>query len=271
MSIIISVIYGFVQGVAEFLPISSSTHLALLPKILNVSDPGQFFDLSMHLGTGLSILVFFYREIFSILKDFLYFITFQKTKLSPTNFLMKNLLIGTISTFFMVFLLKKFGPSDLRSVPLMAFNIIFFGILMGVADIFSPKGNKEIMDNDQKKKSIFIGLCQGLAMIPGVSRLGATMTISRVFGISRKESAKFSFLMALPVVFGGFLIELKDLSPGQEFYLGPVLIGGLVSFIMGLITLNLFMKWIEKIGLVPFSIYRIFFGLFLLFGSSSTG
>ena len=79
MSIIISVIYGFVQGVAEFLPISSSTHLALLPRILNVSDPGQFFDLSMHLGTGLSVLVFFYRDIFSILKDFFYFIIFHKT------------------------------------------------------------------------------------------------------------------------------------------------------------------------------------------------
>jgi undecaprenyl-diphosphatase len=270
MSIITSIIYGFIQGVAEFLPISSSAHLALLPRMLNVSDPGQFFDLSLHLGTGLSILVFFYREILLILKDFFYFITFQKAKLSPTYFLMKNLLVGTIATFFMVILLKKFGPNDLRSVSLMAFNTIFFGIVMGITDYFSKKEKKEIMGMDQKKKSLFIGLCQGLAMIPGVSRLGATMTMSRVFGISRTESAKYSFLLSLPVVFGGFLIELKDLPAGQEFYFFPILIGGIISFIMGLITLNLFMKWVEKIGLVPFSVYRILFGLFLLFGNSST-
>ena len=270
MSIITSIIYGFVQGVTEFLPISSSAHLAVLPKILNVADPGQFFDLSLHLGTGISILVFFYREILLILKDFFYFITFQKARLSPNNFLMKNLLIGTISTFLMVILLKKFGPKDLRSVSLIAFNTIFFGIVMGIADFFSPREKKEIMGTDRKKKSIFIGLCQGLATIPGVSRLGATMTMSRIFGISRSESAKFSFLLSLPVVFGGFLIEFKDLPAAQDFSFLPVLIGGVISFIMGLITLKLFMKWIEKIGLVPFSVYRIFFGLFLLFGSSST-
>lgn len=260
-----SLIYGFIQGVAEFLPISSSAHLALLPKILKVSDPGVFFDLSMHLGTGLSILVYFFKDIKNIIKDFFYFITFQNSKLSANYFLMKNLFFGTISTFLIVIFLKKFGPGDLRSVPLMAFNIIFFGIIMGIADKFSTSEKKELMVNDRVKKSIFIGLAQGLAMIPGVSRLGATMTISRVFQLSRVESAKFSFLLSLPIVFGGFLLELKDLTPGEEFYFFPVLWGGIVSFVVGLVTLNLFMKWIEKIGLLPFSIYRILFGAFLLF------
>lgn len=264
MTIITSLIYGFVQGVAEFLPISSSAHLALLPKILNVPDPGAFFDLSMHLGTGFSILVYFFQDIINILKDFFYFITFQKEKLSLNHFLMKNLLFGTISTFLMVLILKKVGPKDLRSIPLMAFNIILFGIVMGIADKFTTSEKKEM----KGKESIFIGLCQGLAMIPGVSRLGATMTISRVFNFSRTESAKFSFLLSLPVVFGGFFLELKDIPPGESFYLFPALWGGIISFLVGLLTLNLFIKWIEKIGLVPFSVYRFIFGIFLLFSSS---
>jgi undecaprenyl-diphosphatase len=267
MTIINAIIYGIVQGIGEFLPISSSTHLAILPQILKINDPGQFFDLSMHLGTGISILVYFYRDILLILKDFFYFLTLQKEKLSSKHFLMTNLLIGTISTFLMVIILKKFGPKENRVFFFMALNLIFFGIVMGIADKFSGVKKDEVMTKDQWKKSFLVGIFQGLAIIPGVSRLGATLTICRIFKISRTESAKFSFLLSLPVVLGGFLLEFKGLPPGMNFDFMPIIVGGIVSFVFGLITLRIFIKYIEKIGLMPFTIYRIIFGAILLLSS----
>jgi len=149
----------------------------------------------------------------------------------------------------------------------MALNLIFFGIVMGIADKFSGIKKDEVMTKDQWKKSFLIGVFQGLAIIPGVSRLGATMTICRIFKIPRTESAKFSFLLSLPIVLGGFLLEFKDLPPGMNFDLMPMIVGGIVSFVFGLITLRLFIKYIEKIGLMPFTIYRIIFGAFLLLSS----
>jgi undecaprenyl-diphosphatase len=181
--------------------------------------------------------------------------------------MMTNLLVGTISTFFMVLVLKKFGPKENRAIFFMALNLIFFGIVMGIADKFSEIKKNEVMTKDQWKKSLLVGIFQGLAIIPGVSRLGATMTICRIFKFSRSESAKFSFLLSLPIVLGGFLLEIKDLPPGMSFNLMPVIVGGIVSFVFGLITLNLFIKYIEKIGLMPFTIYRIIFGAFLLLSS----
>ena len=116
MTIIIAIIYGIVQGIAEFLPISSSTHLAILPKLLNINDPGQFFDLSMHLGTGISILVYFHRDIFLILKDFIYFLTLQKEKLSGQSFFddkftsRNNIYIFNGCCFKKIWAKKKTGP-----------------------------------------------------------------------------------------------------------------------------------------------------------------
>ncbi len=265
MSILTAVIYGLVQGVLEFFPVSSSAHMRLLPNFLGVPDPGKIFDLSMNIGTVLAIIFYFRNEIKNILKDFFFMVTFQTKKLSKNEFLMKNLAVSTFSTFLGVVILKKSGLGSESSFAYIAINLIIFGLLMGIVDFFS-KDLENIMFKKNLKKSFLIGLVQALAIIPGASRLGVTMTMLRFFKCSRTESARYSFLLSIPLVVGGLLIEYKEAPASLNLELIPLLVGGVISFLVGLLTLNLFLKYIEKIGLIPFTVYRVLFGIYLFLG-----
>lgn len=261
MSIVTAIIYGVIQGVFEFLPVSSSAHLRLLPKILDINDPGKLFDLFMNIGTVSAIIFFFRQEIIHIVKEFLFFVTFQKSKNKHFNVLMKNLFFSTLSTFFCVYLLKK---NPIPELPwLMPINLVVFGLIMGIVDFFCKK-REGILENENLKISLTLGFFQAMAIFSGVSRLGITMTLLRFFNCSRKESAKFSFLLSIPMVVGAMGVEFMNLSGTNDLNVVPMIIGGMVSFLVGYIVLKCFLNFIDKISLMPFSIYRVIFGLLLL-------
>lgn len=262
MSFFDLLVYGALQGIAEFLPISSSAHLALLPYFLKIDDPGVIFDLMMHLGTALAIIVYFRQDLKLYLRNL---------KASLTNFQDQSTLVvfnrciilGTFVTAVCILGFKPISESYGRNPQLIIFNLLFFGILMWLAD---RKKTNEIEKPLTLKSAFFIGIAQAVAIFPGVSRSGATLSCSRFLGLSRVEASRFSFLLSLPIIFLGALAKLPELFHGQHSFSLLDCAGGItVSFVFGLFTIHYFLKLIKKIGLFPFTIYRIILALLLFY------
>lgn len=246
-----ALLYGLIQGLGEFLPISSSGHLALLPRFLEIKDPGVPFDLAMHVGTALAVTLYFKKDFISLL---------QKS----SRKMVTNIFWATSSTVVIALCLHHFAASYGRSINVIAINLIVFGIIMAITDIVS-RSSKVNFYKVQSKKSVLIGIAQGIAIFPGVSRSGATLSMARILNISRKDAAKFSFLLSVPIIILGIIKMTPELLQGTHNYtVSDLIIGMVSSFFIGLATIHLFLKFITKIGLIPFAIYRIILGTFLL-------
>jgi undecaprenyl-diphosphatase len=246
--------YGVIQGITEFLPVSSSGHLALLPHYLNIDDPGVAFDLSMHVGTAFAVFVYFFKDIKEIVSS-AYGDGPDKTK--GRNWLI-NIILSTSVTFVLAYGLKDTAEIYGRSALMISANLVLFGAFMW---FFDRRGTLEetsyMTSKVDYKKSLLIGLFQGLAVFPGVSRSGGTLTISRFLGLSRIEATRYSFLLSLPVIGAGFIYKLPVVfGEGAHFSIMPLLVGLVLSFIVGLATIHYFLKYVSSMGLWVFSIYR---------------
>ncbi|MBG07779.1 MAG: undecaprenyl-diphosphatase [Halobacteriovoraceae bacterium] len=261
MDILQATFYGIIQGLTEFLPISSSGHLALLPKFLKIKDPGVAFDLTMHVGTALAVILYFRKELKVLIGDTVWTVLGKKEKLTSRSLLPLYMIASTMTTLLLVVALKGFVESwGARAPKIIAFNLAFFGLLMFWADFKGSKGSMELMiEKDQWKKALLIGFFQGFAIFPGVSRSGATLTISRFLGLERDEASRYSFLLSLPIILGGFFLKLPELlgSQGQGISIAACLWGTLMAFIMGLLSIHFFLKLIQNLGLGVYAIYRI--------------
>ena len=257
MDLISSTVYGVIQGLTEFLPVSSSGHLAILPKFLEIKDPGVLFDLSMHVGTALSICFYFREQVKTILGESFLLLKGVREASPQRNYVL-NMIFSTIATFSLALAIK--GPAEAygRSSEIIAFNLFLFGILMFVADYFCREEESGVMEKVQIKHAIAIGIFQALAIFPGVSRSGSTLTISRFLGLSRVEATEYSFLLSIPVIFAGFVFKLPEFfKTGLAFDWGSCIYGMVISFIVGLITIHFFLKVIKNLGLGIFSLYRV--------------
>lgn len=256
MSWIDALFYGVIQGITEFLPVSSSGHLALLPHYLKINDPGVAFDLAMHVGTALAVLVYFFKdvkEIFSSALD-----KDDLVKRESGRSWIANMIIATLITFVLAFAIKDIAADYGRSAWMISLNLVIFGILMWYFDHKGVQEDTSIMSESiDVKRSLLIGLFQGLAVFPGVSRSGSTLTISRLLGLSRMEATRFSFLLSLPVIFAGFIYKLPEvLGNGAQFAVMDLVIGLVLSFVVGIATIHYFLKFISNTGLWVFSVYR---------------
>jgi len=250
-------IYGIIQGLTEFLPVSSSGHLALLPHFLEIKDPGVLFDLSMHVGTAFSIILYFNRDILLLLGQLLKIIKTRNLKLNEGQYVL-NMLFSTGISFIFVLLLKGFSEAYARAPQYIALNLFIFGILMWAADYFTKNFSTGKMEKSALKEAGLIGFFQALAIFPGVSRSGATLTISRFLGLGREEATRYSFLLSLPIILAGFFYKLPKMFNGENsFDLGLCLIGMFISFVTGLITIHFFLKIIKKVGFGIFALYRV--------------
>lgn len=254
-------LYGVIQGLTEFLPVSSSGHLALLPFFGHFKDPGIAFDLAMHVGTAFAVSIYFFSDLKKICADFFLFL-----KKRGSNYFAINFMIATVVSIIFAFVLKRSAEELGRNPMLIAFNMIFFGLLLFCADRFGKKGIISFDDKSSKKPSFWIGLAQVMAIFPGVSRSGATISCARIFGASRVEASRFSFLLSLPLILGGAFLKFCELSKSQTETI-PVtmsMVGLLVSFITGLLTIHYFMKLIAKIDFKYFFIYRLVLGVLIV-------
>lgn len=255
--------YGFIQGVSEFLPISSSGHLALIPYFFELKDPGVLFDLVMHLGTAIAVILYFRKEVKDLIWQTLLLVTKRNTK---DTIFVQNFLVSTFASFILILFIKDLAFEFGRTSLIIGINFIFFGILMYISD----RTNISSLNLTNKKditRSIIIGLSQSLAVFPGVSRSGITLTSSRFMGMSRIEASRFSFLLSLPVIIGSVIFKIPDIIDGgiQDVNYLIMLSGIMFSFIFGIITIHFFLKIISKIGLLYFSLYRVALGSLLIY------
>jgi undecaprenyl-diphosphatase len=274
LEILSALLYGFIQGVTEFLPVSSSGHLALIPKFLDWKDPGVAFDLWMHVGTALAVFVYFFRLIIPLLKELGSLILKPLAPINENRAYLLNIIIATAVTGVLALSGKHLGETVGRLPVAIGMNLILFGLFMFGADfiaaqrerVYSHHGAGEIPEKLKKlriKESLFIGLFQAMAIFPGVSRSGATLSIMRMMSISRSEAASFSFILSLPIIFIGALLKAGELEGSINLY--ELILGVSVSFIVGIITIHFFLQMIKKVGLGVFCIYRIILALFIFY------
>lgn len=267
MNILEAIVYGFIQGVSEFLPVSSSGHLALLPHVMKIEDPGVVFDLMMHLGTGLAVLIYFRKDIFRYAKTFTPSLMNLKVG-GDDRWFVRNFILSTFSSVCLIVLLIP--VSKLARNPIyIVINLTVFGILLWLADRYN-RNHKEPLKGPMEQKlqwklAIFIGLSQALAIFPGVSRSGITLTTALWAGMNRKEAGAYSFLLSLPIIMAGILKEVPDIvKEGNQDQFMVLLAGVISSFIVGWLTIHFFMKLISKIHLGYFTLYRIAVAIMML-------
>jgi undecaprenyl-diphosphatase len=257
--------YGLIQGVAEFLPISSSAHLALLPQFLKIEDPGVTFDLMMHIGTAFAVIIYFRKDLINYLGCYKSFFKLKEPCNKETYFL-RHIAIATIMTFLLVLPLKNIAETSGRNPLFISLNLMVFGLFMWIADRKIDSSEKLFETKHNFLKAILIGFSQGIAVFPGVSRSGATMGTARFLGLGREEASRFSFLLSLPIIIAGALVKIPSILNGSvQFQLLDCMLGIVFSFIFGFLTIFAFMKLIKKIGLGYFTLYRFILSLFLLY------
>ncbi len=261
------IILALVQGITEFLPISSSGHLVLGHAIIdgnigeaNWDNQDLLIDVAVHLGTLLSVCLYFYKDIFGMVLGGCSLLT---GKVTHNTKLALYVVLSSIPVIIAGLAIHAIKPDFLRSVEVMAWATIVFGVVLWAADRFFKDG-KTLADMSWKG-AIIIGLAQTLALIPGTSRSGITMTAARMTGYSRTEAARYSLLLAIVAILGAGTLATKDLIEAGDVTLTiNALIAAGVSFIAGWISIALMMRWLAKSTFTPFAIYRVILGGALL-------
>ena len=254
-------VLALIQGLTEFLPVSSSAHLILPSQILGWADQGLAFDVAVHVGTLAAVMIYFRQEVVSLLSSWLASI-FNKTY-SAESRLAWMIVIATIPACLLGLFMKDFIELYLRSAWVIAITTIVFGLLLWWVD------KRAILQEGEYqttwKKALFIGLAQAAALIPGTSRSGATMTAALYLGFTREAAARFSFLMSIPIILlAGSYLTTKLVSSGVSIDFGVLGLGIFVSFISAYACIHAFLKLVTRVGMLPFVIYRLCLGFGLL-------
>ncbi|WP_339615757.1 undecaprenyl-diphosphate phosphatase [uncultured Gilvimarinus sp.] len=258
MLLIHIVTLAILQGFTEFLPISSSAHLILVPQLLGWSDQGLAFDLSVHLGTLMAVIGYFYADVKRLVQDgFLSLATREHVGMSRQAW---AIVFGTVPAGIAGLMLLDYIDTSLRSATVIFFTTVIFGLLLGLTDYVGKKDRE--LNSINWKDVLIIGIAQAAALIPGTSRSGATITAGLALGLTRKDAAKFSFLLAIPITFLAVLVKGYELITTNDTTLWtPLILGCVVSFLSAIITIHLFLKFIEKFSLQIFLVYRLLLGL----------
>lgn len=259
MTLLQAVVLAVMQGLTEFLPISSSGHLVLMSQLSSWSDQGIAFDAAVHLGTLLAIVVYLREDIVVIARSLL------MRKGDANSRLGVNIIIATIPVLVIGFLLSDWIDQHTRTVPVIAATTILFGLLLGVADWSGKRTNK--LTSIKWPAAVMIGLAQVLALIPGTSRSGVTMTAALALGMSRVDAARFSFLLAVPVLSaaGGYsVLKLLTSNAGVSVPITVLALAMVISALIAFATIGLFIRLVGRIGMWPFVIYRLVLGVVLI-------
>lgn len=250
------IILAIVQGITEFLPISSSAHLMLVPQIMGEADQGLMIDVGAHAGTLFAVIAIFWRETLQMTMGG---IDVLRGKWKSVNAILTfNLLIATIPGAIAGFAILAYKDTLMRHLPLIIVSNVIWATALYFVDRYKPQ-EKTISTNLTWKKSLFVGLAQMIALIPGTSRSGITMTAGRYLGFTRLEAARFSFMMSIPITLGAvlaILLKLIELHPTAE-EIRQFAIVAILSFVTALITIVFLMKWLKKFNYTPFVVYRL--------------
>ena len=254
MTTIQIVVLAIVQGLTEFLPVSSSGHLVLVPAFAGWADQGLMFDVAVHMGSLVAVCLFFRSDIAALFRGTWQLAQGQGSSIEAN--MTKAIVLGTVPAAIAGLLFAGWIEANLRDPAVVVVTLSLFGILMALADRFCSRERN--ISNVGLKDALLIGMAQAVALIPGTSRSGITITAGRALGFSRQDAARFSFLLSAPVIFlaGGYKMLSLVLS-GASIAWPELGLGVVVSAIVAYLSIEFFMRFVSKIGLVPFAIYRL--------------
>ena len=262
MTTIQIIVLAVVQGLTEFLPISSSGHLVLVPYLVDWTDQGLAFDVAVHFGSLLAVVAFFREDIAGLLRVGVALLGGDVK--SPQPYMALAIGLGTIPAAMAGLLFASWIEANLRDPSIIVYTLAGYGLLMALADRYArrERGIAEVRVRD----ALLIGIAQALALVPGTSRSGITITAGRLLGFERQDAARFSFLLSAPVIL------LATLFKGAELILGDtqvawseLALGVAVSAIVAYLSIEFFMRFVTRIGLAPFAIYRLALAALLLY------
>jgi len=263
VGLIEAIVYGMLQGLTEFLPISSTAHIRIAPALLGWQDPGAAFTAVIQLGTVLAVLIYFGKDLVSALSAWFKSLA-GKDRDSVDAKMGWAIFLGTIPIVVLGVLGEQAIKGSLRSLWVVAGSLVFMGILMAVAELLAKKTRP--VGSVRPVDGWIVGLWQAIALIPGMSRSGSSITGALFAGFDRPTAARFSFLLSVPSILAAGLKELYDerhnLLNGQM--LTPTLVATVISFVVGYASIAFLMKFLQRNGILPFVAYRIALGLILV-------
>ncbi len=253
------IVLAIVQGITEFLPISSSGHLILIPAVTGWKDQGQLVDVMVHVGSLFAVIAYFWRDVLKLIAGGL---DLLRLRMNDNSRMALYILLATIPAVVFGLFLKKSGIGDgLRSVEIIAWNAIIFGVLLYVADLIGTRLKK--MEDMTLPPALVIGLAQAVALIPGTSRSGITMTAARFLGFDRPEAARFSFLLGIPAIAGaGAFVTLDAIEAGTPIT-SDAIWAAVLTFFAALAAIALLMAMVKRMSFFIFMVYRLALALVL--------
>jgi undecaprenyl-diphosphatase len=264
---------GLVQGLTEFLPVSSSAHLRVVAALVGWDDPGSAFTAVSQIGTETAVLLYFRRDIAAIVSTWLRSLRDPALRQTMEARMGWLIIIGSIPVCVLGVTLKDTIEGPFRDLRLIATTLIVLGLILGGADGYSERvgrrgrhalrRRRKTVDDLNARDGLIYGLCQSLALVPGVSRSGATVSGGLFLGYEREAAARYSFLLAIPAVLASGLFELKDV-PDSDVAWGPTVLATLIAFGVGYTAIAWFLRYISTKSFAPFVIYRIALGILLL-------
>ena len=264
-----AIFLGIVQGLTEFLPVSSSAHIRILGEFLpSAQDPGATFTAIMQIGTEIAVLIYFRADIARLISASLKWIIRRGELVGEEKSdarLSGLILLGSLPIFFLGYFGQEYIRENFRSLYLIAATLIIFGVLLGLIDHYGKRVKS--LDGLGAKDGVAYGIAQALALIPGVSRSGATIAMGRALGYKRDVALRYSFLLAIPAVLGSGTFELINSisKPLNAFSLGETLAATITAFVIGYLVISWLMKYVKSKSFMPFVVYRVLLGSLLLF------
>ncbi|WP_020573810.1 undecaprenyl-diphosphate phosphatase [Actinopolymorpha alba] len=254
-----ALVYGLLQGLTEFLPVSSSAHIRIMGALVpGWGDPGAAFTAVIQLGTETAVVVYFRKEIWAIIRTWTAALFKPSLRRHPDARMGWYIIAGTLPIGILGFLFKDVIETALRSLVYVGCSLIGFGIILGIADAIAR--NRKSLTQLNLPEAMVFGFAQALALIPGVSRSGGTITAGLLMGYTREAAAKYSFLLAIPAVFASGLFEVLKIGDEGSPDWGPTILATLVSFGVGYMVIVYFMRYISQRDFRPFVVYRALLG-----------
>lgn len=259
-----AIILGIVQGLTEFLPISSSAHIRVVGEWIGASDPGATFTAITQIGTESAVVIYFWRDIVRIIKQWVLSLRGKVPRNDPDARMGWLIIVGSVPIVVLGFFLQSLIRDQFRSLYIVATTLIVFGVILGVADVLGRSSKR--LQHLTVRDGLVYGFAQALALIPGVSRSGGTITAGRIMGYDRPSAARYGFLLAVPAVFGSGFYELfsalRDDGTTSTPW-GATIIATIIAFVVGYVVIAWLMRYIQTKSFMPFVLYRIGLGTLL--------
>jgi undecaprenyl-diphosphatase len=258
-----AVVLGMLQGLTEFLPISSSAHLRIFPELFGWGDPGAAFTAVIQIGTELAVLIYFRKDIWRIASAWVQSLYRPDLRGTLDSRMGWYIIVGSLPIVILGVLLKDIIEQDFRNLWIIGTTLIVLGIILGIADRVGR--NERAITRMSLSHAIYLGLAQAAALVPGVSRSGATISMGRFLGYDREAATRFAFLLAIPAVVGAGIFELQEIPGGDNAYgPWPTLVATIVSFLVGYAAIAWLLRYVSTNSYLPFVVYRIALGAFTL-------